>query len=405
MIKVLMLGWELPPHISGGLGTACHGILQGLSRHGGVYTRFALPALAGGEDHACAELITAQLGLEWTAALRGEGGAYAPGIDSLVQDYAVALDCIVPGQVDVLHAHDWLTVPAALRLRLRCSAPLVLHVHSTEFDRAPAAPSRAILAIERAGMDAATAIVTVSQATRRQLVERFGQPSDKIHVVYNGIELGPGTASRAPQALRPTVSFIGRMTAQKGPLLFLDTARRVLEQRPDCYFIMAGDGDMMQAVRRRRAEWRMEASLELTGFVGRERLAAVLARSSVVLMPSLAEPFGLVALEAIASSVPLVLSQRAGVAEVISGALKVDPQDGQAMAEAVLSLLDDPAYGAELAASARMEAGALTWDRAATHLYHLYTSLLHASTPSCAPTGPYSSADVEPATIASYMSG
>lgn len=377
-MKILMLGWELPPHISGGLGTACHGLLQGLAANGQVRTRFVLPQLGGGEDHTLAQLLAPPRAPAPSAGARPAAGSYLNTLGPVVQEFAAAMAHTDLGTFDVLHGHDWLTIPAALAIRRQATVPFVLHVHSTEYDRSCATPSAEILAIERAGMDAADVIVAVSQATRRQIVERFGQAAGKVHVVYNGIALPADADPRAAAPARPTVCFLGRMTSQKGPLLFIEAARRILQRRPDTQFIMVGDGDLMPAVRRRRAELGLESSVALTGFLGREDIAAVLARSSVLLMPSLAEPFGLVALEAIAAGVPLVLSHHAGVAEVISSALKVDPLNVPAMADAVLALLDDPARGMALAATALTEAKALNWTRAAGHLTGLYQTLLPA---------------------------
>ena len=373
-MKVLMFGWEFPPNISGGLGTACYGIAKGLAQVGDVEIAFALPQLRGNEDTRHVRLIAPPPG--------GLGGprlpkAYAGAALELVQHYGRVAEHYVDraGEFDLIHAHDWLTAPVAQLAKRLSGRPLVLHIHSTEYDRAGEHANPDILALEREAMDAADCLVAVSAVTREQIVTRFGQPPDKVHAIHNGID--PSPLQRRPLLREPTVTFLGRVTYQKGPALFLHAAARAAARAPALRFVLAGDGDLLPAMRALAHTLGIADRVLFTGFLDRDEVGHLLDRSSVLVMPSLAEPFGLVALEAIDAGVPVVLSAHAGVAELFDHVVKLDPQDTDAVAAAMVELCIDAQRAERLSRGARDEAARLGWSHCAAHLKTLYRSLLH----------------------------
>lgn len=375
-MNILMLGWELPPHMSGGLGTACDGLLAGLGALGSTRTTFVLPRLGGEEQGYGASLIAVKDGSG--APLDLVTSAYGCSIGADVRAYAASIGRVTAGvQFDLIHAHDWLTIPAALELKRRSGKPLCVHIHSTEIDRSGPGASADILAIERAGMHAADLIVAVSQAVRRQLIEQFGVSPKKICVIYNGVRTESWPARRRlGREGMPLAVFAGRVTYQKGPHYFVQAAQRLRERQPDLRFVLAGAGDMLDSTMALASELGIADSFSFPGFLDHNSLQALFAQADVFVMPSLSEPFGIVALEAIAASVPVVMSARAGVAEVIASAYKVEPWDIDAIADAVDAMLNDPVAAADMADAARREAQKWDWNRAAKTLTAQYADLI-----------------------------
>jgi len=381
-MKVLMLGWELPPHITGGLGVACQGLIAGLEAVPGVSLAFVVPRLSGDEVAGKTRLISANefsasqqpgqpnsVMSRWSSPRPG-GGAYQRESVLETWDFAARMDSLIfeVDGVDIVHAHDWLTFPAALRLRQRLSCPLIAHVHSTEFERAGERQHLGIVAIEREGLTAADQVIAVSRRTRRILVEQYGIPPGKIHVIHNAADHQPLGSTDQPRS-EHVVSFIGRMTWQKGPSLFVEAARRVARHLPDVRFVMAGEGDRLAMMKALAAAYGLTARLSFPGFLDAAGVTALLARSAVYVMPSMAEPFGIGALEAIRSGVPVVLSKACGVAEASRHVTIVDTGDSAALADAIVYLLTHPESAEQQAVSAQQEAAGWSW-RGAGHAVH-----------------------------------
>lgn len=283
---------------------------------------------------------------------------------------------------DVIHAHDWMTFPAAEALATATGRPMIAHVHATEFDRSGEHVNRRVYDTERRGMHRAEVVVAVSHRTRTMLIERYGVPAEKVRVVHNGIEPGDGALAAQPDP-RPTrrrkqVLFLGRLTRQKGPMFFLRAAAQVLEQVDDVRFIVAGWGDLAPQMIEETAARGLGHKVLFAGFLRGAAVDRAFREADVYVMPSVSEPFGLTALEAIRNGTPVVLSRSSGVAEVLDGgAVTVDCWDVDAMARHIVELLRNPA----LAESMRREGAAalerLTWDPAARQclaLYHEITS-------------------------------
>lgn len=390
--NILMLGWELPPKIAGGMGVACHGLLEGLAAHAKTQVTFLLPRLHGGEDMSAARLVPV---LQSLPAQSPAGvSSYSNGATALSDhdmlaavalfDSAVKAFCEASPAPSILHAHDWLTLPAAVTAKRRFGCPLVAHIHSTEFDRAGRRPSQRVCEFEAQGLADADRVIAVSRLTRDTIVERYSIAPSKIDVAYNGacpaqIAVPPGSGLRDEG--RPLVSFIGRITYQKGPRHFVDAARIVHAHRPEVRFAMAGRGDLLPLTRSLAFDLGLRDCFDFPGFLSADGIAHLLRRSHVYAMPSISEPFGIGALEAALAGVPTVVSTRCGVTEVVPGFLEVPPADPQALAEAILSCLSDQSRAVERTGIAHAAATNLTWARTAGQVLASYESCLDVALP------------------------
>lgn len=431
MMRVLMFGWEFPPHITGGLGTACRGITRGLSQLE-VEVIFVLPKLYGGEEHegGMASMVAADsvrinsntikdcmtAGLQtddvrWvevdsclvpyqteeeyyrtiasqhtTSCLRVDGGGVTYGFEggygadlySEVYRYSM-----VAGQVakdydfDVIHCHDWLTYPAGIEAKRVSGKPLLVHVHATEYDRsATGSVNPRVYAIEKQGMDMADGIVCVSQWTKNILVEKYNQNPQKISVVHNGIDNVFEAKGTTPKVYPKLVTFLGRITHQKGPEYFVEAAAKVLKKDSDVHFVVAGSGDMLHSLIERVARMGLSSRFHFTGFLKGAVVQRLLKISDVYVMPSVSEPFGISALEAAGCHVPLVISRQSGVSEVVDNALKVDYWDTDAMANSIYALLNYSGLKKSMLKGSSDELRLLTWKAACQKLKNLYSQLI-----------------------------
>jgi len=375
-MRVLMLGWEFPPYISGGLGTACYGLTRALSRQH-VNVTFVLPKAVGTDYSTHVKLLSPQ-------SPEAAQGRRRP------EDVATTFkpDLSRGESFDVVHAHDWLTFPAGMAVAAATGKPLVVQVHSTEFDRAGENIHQQIYDIERAGLHAADRVVAVSHLTASILQNRYAVAPEKIDVVYNGIENGP-PAAPAPGSARirkndKIVLFLGRITMQKGPEYFVAAAKRVLEKVDKVKFVMAGAGDKVAEVIDLAARQGLGHKILFTGFLRGPEVSQIFRMADVYVMPSVSEPFGIATLEAISHDVPVIISKQSGVAEVLEHALKVDFWDTDEMANKIIAVLRHPPLASTLRQHADIEVRKLTWDGAATKLRQVYAAAV-AGTPAPAP--------------------
>jgi glycogen(starch) synthase len=425
-MRVLMFGWEFPPHISGGLGTACFGLTSSLIQQD-VEVVFVVPRLFGQEDKTRFRLISAsdtginqlvsrhqqlirqleyiqvESGLlpyttpeeyakqkleQETANYPGNvsetninfSGHYGADLLNEVAQYAlVAAEIAESNQFDVIHAHDWLTYPAGLIARQVSGKPLVIHVHATEFDRSGERVNQAVYDIERKGMHEADSIITVSAYTRQILMDRYSVSKEKINVVYNGVTPVREESARNSESEKKTktVTFLGRITFQKGPDYFVEAAKKVLEKHPETRFVMAGSGDMLNRMIKRVAALRMSSRFHFTGFLKGSETDLMYAMSDVYVMPSVSEPFGISPLEAIRSGVPVIISKQSGVSEVLKNALKIDFWDIDALADAICGLLNYKSLSQTFIREGAKEVEKLSWDRAANQTKQIYQSLIN----------------------------
>jgi glycogen(starch) synthase len=430
-MKALMFGWEFPPHIAGGLGTACYGMTRGLARNG-VEVIFVMPRAYGDEDQRFARVVNASdvetIGTrdhefseellekvsfihidsnmlpyispeeyaayhdefvrsgrthEWTDVWRQRytfSGKYGANLMEEVARYAMVAAQVakdLEGQFDVIHAHDWLTYFAGIAAKRVSGKPLVVHMHATEFDRSGENINRRVYAIEKAGMQAADRVIAVSELTRRIVIGKYGIPADKVVTVHNAVRFGESEEAAPERAVKDkVVTFLGRITYQKGPDYFVEAAAKVLQRVPDVRFVMAGSGDLMNHVVRRVAQLGIADRFHFTGFLKGGEVQRMFRLSDVYVMPSVSEPFGISPLEAMRSGVPVIISRQSGVAEVLDYAIKVNYWDVDALADAIYGLLTYPALGRMFASKGLEEVTGLKWTNAAAKIKTVYETVV-----------------------------
>ncbi|HEU5148270.1 MAG TPA: glycosyltransferase [Chryseosolibacter sp.] len=473
-MKVLMFGWEFPPHISGGLGTACAGLTRALENED-VQVLFVVPKLRGGEKAQHSRFINASAvpipqtnhllsgpGFEpsspqaperehstktylvstesdenvievpafldpytvtsanapstgirqwnysflptsyevagdhlWTrpaSTIRQDisapesikepydfSGGYGSNLMEEVARYAdAAAEIARTNTFDIIHAHDWMTFRAGIAASQVSGKPLVIHVHATEIDRSGAPSHSVVYEVEKSGMDFAHKVVTVSNWTKQVAIQYYGVDPNKIEVVHNGITPKAETpvSYPAPPIGSRIVTFLGRVTHQKGPMYFVEAARKVHETFPDVHFVVAGAGDLLPDMIERIAQLRLSKNFHFTGFLKGAEIDRIWSMSNVYVMPSVSEPFGIAPLEAIQAGVPVILSNQTGVSEVMPHAIKVDFWNSQALAEAICDVLRFKSLANTLRRNGVEELKSITWDKAAKKLTHLYHDLI-----------------------------
>ena len=426
-----MFGWEFPPHIAGGLGTACYGMTRGLARNG-VEVVFVMPRAYGDEDQRFVRVVNASdvetIGTrdhefseellekvsfihidsnmlpyispeeyaayhdefvrsgrthEWTDVWKQRytfSGKYGANLMEEVARYAMVAAQVakdLEGQFDVIHAHDWLTYFAGIAAKRVSGKPLVVHMHATEFDRSGENINRRVYAIEKAGMQAADRVIAVSELTRRIVIGKYGTPAEKVVTVHNAVRFGESEDAEPERAVKDkVVTFLGRITYQKGPDYFVEAAAKVLQRVPDVRFVMAGSGDLMNHVVRRVAQLGIADRFHFTGFLKGGEVQRMFRLSDVYVMPSVSEPFGISPLEAMRSGVPVIISRQSGVAEVLDYAIKVNYWDVDALADAIYGLLTYPALGRMFASKGLEEVTGLKWTNAAAKIKTVYETVV-----------------------------
>ncbi len=423
-MRVLMFGWEFPPYISGGLGTACYGITKGLSQLGtdvvfvvptikgevlrshvdlvpsdkvritrrrrtvetfmrkydipAPLTPYMRPSPSGGVVNVTQEIIEDEIALESakTSLLGlGEKNDYGTNLFEEVFRYSeVAAVLARKERFDVIHAHDWITAVAGLKAKTISGKPFILHVHSLEFDRGGECMSREIYNIELQGMRGADHIIAVSHYTRNAIIEKYGIPKRKVSVVHNAVSREEARevyhVRRNPD--EKIVLFLGRFTQQKGPEYFVESAAKVLQSVSGVRFVMVGGGELLPRIIQRVAELGIGKHFNFTGFLRGSDVERIYAMSDVYVMPSVSEPFGITSLEAALYDVPVVISRQSGVAEVLKGALKVDFWDIREMANKIIAILSYPALAQNLIEISRDELKGVYWKNAARKILDVY---------------------------------
>ena len=339
---ILMLGWEFPPHIAGGLGVACEGLAKALSENtelslflpgiGNSYVNNSIRIIPTGDFNHSPAL---QPYLDANPAKNVYLGDFKNRVANYARD---SLEASMKVPFDIIHAHDWMTALAGLKIKKISGKPLVFHVHSLGYDRAGPDENRWIHEIEKQIIQAADLVIAVSQYTRKICIDHYAANPAKTVVVHNGIS--PVRAYRSPKPFpQQLVIFLGRMTSQKGPMQFLEIARKVLDHNPKVRFAMAGTGDQLDALMATSVRFGIADRCHFTGFLDREKIHDLFSMADVYCMPSVSEPFGLSALEASQFGVPSIISKQSGVAEILPGAITVDPFDTKEMALGILKQL------------------------------------------------------------------
>jgi glycogen synthase len=308
---------------------------------------------------------------------------YAGDIMTEVRRFAAfAIQAADTREFDVIHAHDWMTYPAGLAVARRTGKPLVVHVHSTEFDRSGEQVNQRVYDIERRGMHGAMRVITVSRLTRNIVVRRYGVNPEKVTVVYNGVAIDPIESGIRPIGRREKiVLYFGRITRQKGPEYFIRAAARVLEVEPNVRFIVAGSGDLYQRCIELAAELGIGQHFLFTGFLRGADIDKIFAMADLFVMPSVSEPFGIAPLEAMGHDVPVLISKSSGASEVIKHALKVDFWDTEGMADKIVAVLRHAPLGQTLRRHGVIDIRRLTWDDAAGRCERVYEDVVASMNP------------------------
>jgi len=401
-MKILMFGWEFPPHNSGGLGTACFGITRALAKRGleiifvlpktvavdARYVRFLFADIPGVTVNV--KTVDVLLSPYMSASqyeeerLRKEGGNYSRNLIGEVDRYrALARRIAQEEGADIVHAHDWLSFGAGIAASDETGAPFIAHVHATEFDRAgPNGGHPAIHAREHEGLFEADKVVTVSNFTKRMIMDKYAVSEEKIQVVHNGIDddqiegaEDDGVARAVENFKRQgykIVLFVGRLTMQKGPDYFVRLAQNVLRYEPSARFIVAGSGDMEHQIIHEAAELGVGDKVLFAGFLRGKELSALYRHADVYVMPSVSEPFGLTPLEAILHDTPVLISKQSGVSEVLSHALKTDFWDIDEMTNKIVSVLRHAPLQKTLILHSKEEVKKLNWGKAAEEYAKVY---------------------------------
>ena len=450
-MKVFMLGWEFPPHISGGLGTACYGLTKGLDQVG-VDVCFVLPtavpidstthvqlrspanlpgggtgqywrtetqvfehvellrvaavlqayASPGSSEEQIRKMVAQQqakiveqkmhgaaapaaggpppqaAGIPSGAFVPGAGAHYGGDLMSQIHRYAsMAVELAIGEKFDLIHGHDWMTYPAAAAVKAATGKPLIVHVHSTEFDRSGENVNQQVYDIERMGMHTADRVVCVSHLTRTIVINRYGVDPDKVQVVYNAVELPNGNQlDMKPIAhTEKIVLFLGRVTMQKGPEYFLRAAKLVVEKFKNVRFVIAGSGDMIRRCIEEAVALGLGRYVTFTGFLRGGDVDRIFQMADLYVMPSVSEPFGIAPLEALSHNVPVIISKQSGVSEVLTHALKVDFWDTEEMANKILAVLRHPPLQRTLRQHGVIELRKFSWADSAAKLKEIYASL------------------------------
>ena len=416
-MKALMFGWEFPPHILGGLGTASYGLTRGMAEQHDMELVFVIPKPHGDEDQSFLKIIGAcnvpvvWKENDWNYIQQRIGRMMHPdeyfwlrnGIkydfsriytndlgcidfsgrypDNLIEEIAnyEAVASVLAHQIpfDIIHSHDWLTYPAGVFSKQISGKPLVVHVHATDFDRSRGQVNPIVYAIEKRGMDAADHIITVSNLTRNTVIEKYHQDPGKVTTVHNAVEPLPDAElfSKTPRRDK-VVTFLGRITMQKGPEYFVEAAHRVLQKTDGVRFVMAGSGDMMNAMINLAAKRGISDRFHFTGFLKGRQVHEMLAESDVYIMPSVSEPFGISPLEAMQVGTPSIISKQSGCAEILTHAIKTDYWDIDAMADAIYAIVKYPAMYESLRNLGRDEVNGIKWYDAGMKVRSIYNSIL-----------------------------
>ena len=339
-----MFGWEFPPAKTGGLGTHCYELVKNLGSRG-VSVLLFVPKRSQNAKNNLENVEIVEVGFNLSNPYSGPDSATSEksyGWNFFREVEAFNKESVAAAlneDFDIIHCHDWMTIPAGIELKTRTGSPLIFTVHSTEYDRTiNIHPCTNIINIEKRGIDESDRIVTVSRNMKGQLLERYNAIESKISVIYNGIDSSsfPGITEKDN---RKIVLFLGRLTNQKGPSFFLQTAEEVLRKEPDVLFVVGGQGERLPELIREAIDLRIMDHVLFTGYLREEELVRAYEMADVYVMPSVAEPFGISALEAMASGTPSIVSKNAGVAEKIQSCFKVDYWDTVEMANKIVSVL------------------------------------------------------------------
>lgn len=414
-----MFGWEFPPHILGGLGTASYGLTKGMAQQNDLSIDFVIPKAHGDEDNSFLNIIGANyvpvvfrnVDEEHVKnRVQSDGnarnyfdfrnniyanfeyihtndigciefsGIYPNNLLEEINNYSIVAGVIArTKEFDIIHSHDWLTYPAGIHTKKITGKPLIVHVHATDFDRSRGNVNPDVFRIEMDGMNNADHIITVSELTRKTVIEKYNQSPDKVTTVHNAVTPLPDNILSIPNkkgVKDKIVTFLGRITMQKGPEYFVEAAAKVLKRTDNVRFIMAGSGDMMNQMIDLVARYNISDRFHFTGFMKGEQVYEVFKSSDVYIMPSVSEPFGISPLEAMQCGIPSIISKQSGCAEILKYAIKTDYWDIDAMADAIYGLITYDEMHQFFKEEGLKEVNSITWQDAGMKVRHIYNNAL-----------------------------
>ena len=409
-----MFGWEFPPKIFGGLAVTSYGITKGLSLQGDVETTFCLPHPCGEEEnflkiigmnqvpinyrnvdydyvknrvpgymtpedyYRFRDHIYADFGYMPTndmGCLHFDQG-YGKNLNEEINNFSIVAGVVARSeQYDIIHAHDWLTYPAGVHAKMVSGKPLCIHVHATDFDRSRGKVNPFVYSVEKNGMDNADCIMCVSELTRQTVINQYHQDPRKCFAMHNAVyPLSQEYLDipRPDHSKEKVVTFLGRITMQKGPEYFVEAASLVLKRTNNIRFCMAGSGDMLEAMINLAAQRGIADKFHFPGFQRGKQVYECYKNSDVFVMPSVSEPFGIAPLEAMQCGTPSIISKQSGCGEILDKVIKVDYWDINAMADAIYSICTNPALFKYLQEEGIKEVNEITWEKVGLRIRKLY---------------------------------
>lgn len=419
-MKVLMFGWEYPPHVFGGLATANFGISEGLAAQGDIETVLCLPHPFGDESqNACRIVAMNAVPIAWRDIDRDYvqgrvgsimnpdyyfecrnhlyadfnymnlndlgciefGAGYSGYLPDAINNYSIVAGVVARTEsFDIIHAHDWLTYPAGIHAKQVSGKPLCIHVHATDFDRSRGNVNPTVYGIEKNGMDHADCIMCVSELTRQTVINHYHQDPRKCFTVHNAVYPLKDELQAIPRpdhtGKEKVVTFLGRITMQKGPEYFVEAANMVLKRTQNIRFCFAGSGDMMEAMIQLAAERGIADKFHFPGFMRGKQVYECLKDSDVYVMPSVSEPFGISPLEAMQCGTPSIISYQSGCAEILHNCIKVDYWDVHAIADAIYSICTNDSLFKYLQTEGKNEVDQITWVKVGAWIRTLYRRTL-----------------------------
>jgi len=392
-----MLGWELPPHHSGGLGMVCYQMCEQLSNDG-VDIEFILPYDADHSDITFMKVTAAHP--QSVEQVQEAGGIYDSDLYKFVFDDGSVEMSNLKGQhdryidnvcklvkyaeFDVLHAHDWLTMRAAMAAKQISGKPLIVHIHATEYDRSAGGYGNPMVReIEYQGMMMADRILAVSARVKKVLVREYGIPADKIEVVHNRIDynmfdIDDGKNSFAAlerlksQGYR-VITNIGRLTIQKNLVNLIHAIKLTVDHHPKTIFLLVGSGEQEHELINLAADLGIAKNVIFVPFLHGKKWRDAFRVADLFVMPSTSEPFGITPLEAIGFGAPALISKQSGVGEVLENVLKVDFWDVNEMANQMTAVMQNDALRDELHKNSFVEWQKLGWGEAARQMKQVYS--------------------------------
>jgi glycosyltransferase involved in cell wall biosynthesis len=417
-MKVLMFGWEFPPKIYGGLAVASYGITKGLSLQGDMDIKFCMPKPTGQEDNFLKIINMSQVPVAWRDVQYDQikdrmightaedyyryrdhiyadfnnigvndmgclefAGGYPGNLQQEINNFSIIAGVVARSEeFDIIHAHDWLTFPAGIHAKQVSGKPLCIHVHATDFDRSRGKVNPTVYRIEKDGMDNADCIMCVSELTRQTVINNYGQDPRKCVAMHNAVyPLGDDIKAIVPHKnpKEKVVTYLGRITMQKGPEYFVEAASLVLQRTKNVRFCMAGSGDMLEAMITLAAQRGIADRFHFPGFLRGKQVYECYKNSDVFVMPSVSEPFGIAPLEAMQCGCPSIISKQSGCGEILDKVMKVDYWDIHAMADAIYSICTNESLYNYLRTEGMKEVDGITWEKVGRRIRNCYDKLIN----------------------------